>query len=346
MTGPAPTAAAGTDLSGTLAAAAAPLLAERQVPGLAAGLARGEQQELLLAGWAASGRLVGPGTRFALGSLTKTFTALLLAAMAERGEVGYQDSIARHLPAGAAPQSTVTLLELATHTGGLPKLPPNLFRRGARQWLSNPYRRYRPQDLYHATARLHPARRGQVRYSTYGVGLLGRLLANAARTDYPTLLTERVLRPLGMRDSTVAGPHELLPGAATGYHHGRAAEHWTFDALAGAGALYTSGPDLMRYLEAQLHPERIPELTAALTAAQLPRTRGEHGGNRMALGWNLKEVDGRALLWHTGGTRGFTAYVGFSPEAGAGALILANTGPTLPQPVVRAGRRLFRAVLP
>ncbi|GAA1994428.1 serine hydrolase domain-containing protein [Kitasatospora viridis] len=337
------TAVTGTDLTGLLAAAAAPLLAERQVPGLAMGVVRGTGEELLTAGWAAAGRLVGPRTRFALGSLTKTFTALLLAEMAERGEVGYQDPIDRHLPPGAAPRSEVTLLELATHTGGLPKLPPNLYRRGARHWISNPYRRYRPQDLYAATARLHPVRRGQVRYSTFGVGLLGQLLANAARTDYPTLLTERVLRPLGMRDSAVAGPHELLPGAATGFHHGRAVEHWTFDALAGAGGLYTSGPDLMRFLTAQLHPERFPALTAALTAGQLPRTSGGPGTNRVALVWNQREVEGRSLLWHTGGTRGFTAHLGFSPDAGAGAMVLANTGPTLPQPVVRAGRRLLKA---
>ncbi|MCC9310146.1 beta-lactamase family protein [Kitasatospora sp. RB6PN24] len=338
------TAATGTDLAGLLADETAALLAERHVPGLAAALVQGPEQELLTAGWAGPGRLVGPGTTFALGSLTKTFTGLLLADMVQRGEVRYQDSIAAHLPGYAAPAGPVTLLELATHTGGLPKLPPGVFRRGARHWLSNPYRRYRPQDLYHDTARLHPGRRGRVRYSTFGVGLLGQLLANAARTDYPTLLTERVLRPLGMRDTLVARPHELLPGAATGYHHGRAVEHWTFDALVGAGAVYASGPDLLRYLQAQLRPESVPELTAALMAGQQEWVRPEHGANQLGLVWNRRETDGRTLLWHTGGTRGFTATMGFSPEAEAGALVLANAGPTLQQPVVRAGRRLLGAV--
>ncbi|MDH6143862.1 MULTISPECIES: serine hydrolase domain-containing protein [Kitasatospora] len=339
------TAATGAGLADLLAGQTAALLAERQVPGLAAAVVQGPEQELLTAGWAAAGRLVGPGTTFALGSLTKTFTGLLLADMAERGEVRYHDSISVHLPGYAAPATTVTLLELATHTGGLPRVPPSLYRRAARHWLSNPYRRYRLQDLYHDAARLHSRRRGQVRYSTFGVGLLGQLLANAARTDYATLLTERVLRPLGMRDTLVAGPHELLPGAATGYHHGRAVEHWTFDALVGAGAIYTSGPDLLRFLQAQLRPESVPELTAALMASQQERARPEHGANQVALVWNRRETDGRTLLWHTGGTRGFTAYLGFSPDARAGALVLANAGPTLPQPVVRAGRRLLKAVV-
>jgi CubicO group peptidase (beta-lactamase class C family) len=338
------TAVTGTDLIALLAERTGPLLAERQAPGLAAAVVQGPQQELVTAGWAAPGRLVGPGTGFAVGSLTKTFTGLLLADLAERGEVRYRDSISVYLPGWAAPAMPVTLLELATHTGGLPKLPPGLYRRGARHWLSDPYRRYRPEDLHRDTARLRSGHRGRVRYSTYGFGLLGQVLATAAGRDYPTLLTERVLRPLGMRDTVVAGPHQPLPGAATGYHRGRAARPWTFDALAGAGALYTTGPDLLRFLRAQLRPETVPELANALMASQQERVRPERGANQLALAWNRRETDGRTLLWHTGGTRGFTAYLGFSPDAEAGALILANTGPTLPQPVIRAGRRLLKAV--
>jgi CubicO group peptidase (beta-lactamase class C family) len=339
------TAATGTDLIALLADRTGTVLAERQAPGLAAAVVQGPEQQLLTAGWAGPGRLVGPGTRFALGSLTKIFTGLLLADMAERGEVRYQDSIAAYLPDHAAPAAPVTLLELATHTGGLPKLPPGVYRRGARHWLSDPYRRYRPQDLYHDTARLRSGRRGQVHYSTYGFGLLGQLLANAARTDYRTLLTERLLHPMDMRDTVLAGPDDPLPGAATGYHRGRTTEHWTFDALAGAGAIYTTGADLLRFLRAQLRPESVPELANALMASQQERVRPERGAKQLALAWNRRVTDGRTLLWHTGGTRGFTAYLGFSPDAEAGALVLANTGPTLAQPVVRAGRRLLKAVV-
>lgn len=97
------TAATGAGLADLLAGQTAALLAERQVPGLAAAVVQGPEQELLTAGWAAAGRLVGPGTTFALGSLTKTFTGLLLADMAERGEVRYHDSISVHLPGYAAP---------------------------------------------------------------------------------------------------------------------------------------------------------------------------------------------------------------------------------------------------
>lgn len=349
-----PEATAAGGLASTLSAAVEALVGERHTPAAVAAAVRGTRQEIAVAGGLTFGPAptVGAGTPFALGSVTKTFTALLLAELAERGEVAYTDPITAYLPGGAAPrrhaEPPVTLLDLATHSGGLPRMPRNLYRRGLAHWFSNPYAAYDIEDLYRATARLRPRRR-TTRYSTFGVGLLGQLLANAAGTSYPALLAERVLVPLGMTDSGVPGAdgrsgRGVLAGAAIGHRKGRPARHWTFDALAGAGALYSSGGDLLRYLHAHLDPAATP-LAAALNATHQPRRSVPHSPNRIGLVWTHRVVDGRTLLWHTGGTGGFTCYVGFSPEAGAGVAVLANATPTLAQPVVRTGRRLLRAVL-
>ncbi|WP_059011123.1 serine hydrolase domain-containing protein [Streptomyces specialis] len=374
-----------TDPAGALRAATDGLLDDPAVPGAVALMIRGPERVVRAAGRLDRRPAAEPATAdtpFALGSVTKTFTALLLAEMAVRGDVRYADPIETYLPAGAAPRRgagpPVTLLDLATHSGGLPNLPRNVYRRGLRQWISNPYARYRAEDLYRATARTRPRRR-TARYSTYGMGLLGTLLANAAGTDYVTLVTERVLRPLEMRDTGVPGAGPPVP--ATGHRRGRPVPHWTLDALAGAGALYTTGADLLRYLLAHLHPETTP-LAAALTAVRLPHRRYDGGDNDVCLGWTHRVVGSRALLWHTGGTGGFTAFAGFSPDAGAGAAgggggrpgggwlfytsgaagvgggwrgrlppgvykrqVLANAGPTRAEPVLRAGRRLLRAAV-
>ncbi|MFI1866417.1 serine hydrolase domain-containing protein [Streptomyces jumonjinensis] len=289
----------------------------------------------------------GPDTLFAVGSLTKTLTALLLAEMAATGAVAYDDPIEAHLPREAAPRpggAAITLADLATHTGGLPRLPRNLYRRGLRQWRTDPYARYRLEDLYRATARLRPGDRPRrVRYSTFGVGLLGQLLANAAGVPYPELLTARVLGPLGMRDTCVPTAEVLTGRAATGHRRGRAVPHWRFDALSGAGALYSSAADLLRYLQALLNPASAPgPLAHALAAVREPWYPCGRGPGHKGLGWDIREVRGRTLIWHTGGTSGFTAFAGFSPDAGAGIAIVANTTPTPRQPVIRAGRRLFR----
>ncbi|WP_231649225.1 serine hydrolase domain-containing protein, partial [Streptomyces clavuligerus] len=217
----------------------------------------------------------GPDTLFALGSVTKTFTALLLAEMAAAGVVSYDDPIENHLPPEAGPRAgadPITLGELASHGGGLPRLPGNLYRRAWKRWLSDPYACYGTADLYRATARLRPRPAPRpVRYSTFGAGLLGQLLANAARTPYPELLTRRVLAPLGLRRTTVPDEETLTAHAATGHRGRRPVGHWRFDALAGAGALYSSPTDLLRYLHALLEPATAPPpLTAALTAVREP----------------------------------------------------------------------------
>jgi CubicO group peptidase (beta-lactamase class C family) len=226
-------------------------------------------------------------------------------------------------------------------------VPPGLYRRALPHLLRDPYARYSVEDLYRATARLRPpGAPPAVRYSTFGVGLLGHLLARAAGTPYPELLAERILVPLGMRDTLVPSEETPARQAAYGHRRGRPVPHWRFDAMAAAGALYSTGPDLLRYLDAQLHPGLAPgPLAAAILAGHQPRHRWPRGANSVGLGWNVRDIRGHTLLWHDGGTGGFTAFTGFSPDAAAGVAVLANVAPKRRQPVIHAARRLFRAVV-
>ncbi|WP_052850458.1 serine hydrolase domain-containing protein [Streptomyces avicenniae] len=345
MTRPALPASRATDL---LRAATDPLVADHTAPGVVGAAVLGTEAAVVATGHrtAGSAEPVRTDTPFALGSLTKTLTGLLLAELACRGDVSYDDPIDLHLPPAAAPRhatAPITLLDLATHSAGLPRLPGNFYRRGLPHLLSNPYARYREEDLHRATAHVRPRSR-VVRYSTFGMGLLGHLLANAAGTDYGTLLTYRLLRPLGMTGTSVSGADGPPPDAATGHRRGRPAHHWTFDALAGAGAAYATGDDMLRYLQAQLRPQHTA-LSAALTATHQPYHPYPRSPNATCLAWTHRAMDDHTLLWHSGGTGGFTAFIGFSPEARAGAALLANTTPTRGQPVLRAGRRLLDAVV-
>jgi CubicO group peptidase (beta-lactamase class C family) len=293
---------------------------------------------------------VGPGTLFGLGSITKTFTTLLLAELAARGTVAYHDPIQAYLPPEAAPRHgtpAITLAHLATHSAGLSRLPRGLYRQALPRLRSDPYARYRVEDLHRATARLRPLREPPVvRYSTFGIGLLGHLLARAAGTPYSDLVAERILTPLGMRDTSIPDDDTLARHAACGHRRGRRAPHWHFDALAAAGALYSSGADMLCYLRAQLDPSIAPPpLAIAISVGHRPRRAYPRGSNSIALGWNVRTIQGRTLLWHSGGTGGFTAFIGFSPDAEAGVAVLTNTTPTLRQPVILAARRLLKAVV-
>jgi CubicO group peptidase (beta-lactamase class C family) len=345
-----PTASA--ELSGLLTAQLAPLVAQGQTPGVVAVAVRGRDQALCWAGRPdrdAAFALDGQ-TRFEIGSLTKTFTALLLAQMVGCGDVGYDDPISAYLPTHALPRDAavgqITLAQLATHTAGLPRAPRNLYQwRILRHGWSDPYPGYRLVDLYRATSRLTPRYPpgGAARYSTFGVALLGQLLANATNQPYQPLLTERVCAPLGLTATAAELLGEASPLRATGHRRGRPLPPWQLDALISSGGLRCTGVELLAYLEAHLKPESTA-LADALRATHTPRAATPTGTNAICLVWNHRVVDSRTLLWHTGGTRGFSTFLGFSPEAGAGVGVLANSR-TRDQAAIHAGRRLFKRVV-
>lgn len=291
-----------------------------------------------------------PVTRFQLGSLTKVFTALLFAELVVRGEVAEADPIEAYLPVGAAPRRRsgppITLFDLATHTSGLPHRPRGFYRSAAARIVSDPYARYGEAELYRATARLRPRRTPPaVRYSTFGMGLLGLLLGRAAQAEYGELLAERVLRPLGLAHTATGGFDTTMANRASGHRRGRPVPDWHFQALAPAGALHSCGADMLAFLRAQLHPGQTP-LAEALAATQRPRHSLPDGAGPLCLGWNHRiSRQGHTVLSHTGGTGGFTGYLAVSPDAGVGVAVLANATSTREQPVVAAGHRLLGELL-
>ncbi|WP_051825359.1 serine hydrolase domain-containing protein [Kitasatospora aureofaciens] len=287
-----------------------------------------------------------PETVFELGSVTKTFTALLLAQMAARGELALDDRLEHHLPPDWRPAKVrsadpVRLLHLATHTSGLPRLPPGLLASAAPAWFTNPYATYGEDQLRRGLARTTVRGRPGSRYgySNYGVGLLGRLLAESGGLPYEELLAERVCGPLGLRSTTCAPD---APGLAVGYRRGRPVPPWRIPGLPGAGAVRSSGADLLRYLRAHAVGTG-GELGAALRNVQRLRLRLPHSTDRLGLVWMHRRSGGRDLYFHSGGTRGFTSFAGFSPEGPTAVAVLANTAPAPDGRLVRAGYEVLRA---
>ncbi|MER5862914.1 serine hydrolase domain-containing protein [Kitasatospora sp. NPDC002040] len=287
-----------------------------------------------------------PATVFELGSVSKTFTALLLAELATRGELALDDPVERRLPPHWRPARSgsarpIRLLHLATHTSGLPRLPPGLLLSALPDWFGNPYATFDDRRLAGALARttVHGTPGSRYRYSNYGVGLLGRLLAETGGLPYGELLAERIGRPLGL---TATGCRPDAPELAVGYRHRRARPPWLIPGLPGAGAVRSSGADLTHYLRA--HAEgRNGRLGAALAEVQRLRLRLPGSTDRLGLVWMHRHSGDRDLYFHTGGTRGFTSFVGFSPQGPTTVAALANTGPALDGRFVQAGYDLLRA---
>ena len=318
----------------------APLVSRGEVPSLAWAVVRDE--DTAAGGFGGA----GPATIFQVGSVTKVFTALLLADMAERGEVHLSDPAASYLsgpaPLGSAPLDSgqpgsgqpglVTLADLATHTSGLPRLPRDLFL-SALPHPADPYARYSVARLVRAARRaLRTGSPGSpYAYSNFGFGLLGYLLGQAAGTPYETLVTTRICVPLDLSDTTFAVTDPRR--AARGHRRGRPVPDWRMGALAGAGGLYSTAADLARFLRACLTAAPAA-LEPAIRATFTPR-RPIPGGE-IGLAWHHTRRGDRTIAWHNGMTGGFSAMVALDPERGLGVAALANTAGAPPSPLDRA----------
>ena len=266
-----------------------------------------------------------PDSLFEIGSLTKTFTALILARMVERGEVALRDPVRELLPPGLVRKPIgreITLLDLATHHSGLQTMPPD----------------YRPSDpagslagfgapqLYeflsrHGVGKLAETPFG---YSNLAVGLLGHVLALRAGKSYADLLRDEVTGPLGLRDTVVEMSPEqqarFLQGQ-NGHHQPMPAFH--LDALAGAGAIRATAGDLLTWQEDNLHPERAGALAGAIRETH--RLRAEATGDwQIGLIWLYNAQTG--TWFHNGRTMGASTYAFFDPAGDYAAVILVNQG--------------------
>jgi CubicO group peptidase (beta-lactamase class C family) len=266
----------------------------------------------------------GPDSVFQVGSVTKGMTGLLLAGLAARGEVRLPGTATDYLP-GASP-GRVSLVDLATHTSGLPRLPPGSLR----------YALLRPRDpyaLYPAGRFLRQARRslasapggGAYLYSNYGFGLLGYLLGQAAGAPYERLLLDRVCGPLGLRSTSFDGT------PVQGHLDGRPVPPWHMGVMAAAGGLYSTAADLALLLTACLEPDATA-LGAVIGSALRPRVTVS-SGHEIGLAWQHTVRGGQRVTWHNGMTGGYSAIVAFNRERRAGVAALANGAGPLPSPL-------------
>ncbi len=274
-----------------------------------------------------------PDSIFEIGSITKTFTGLVLAQMVEQKKVALDDPVRALLPAGtvAKPEGPeITLLDLATQHSGLPRLPDNLHPADP----SNPYADYDTKELYEFLAKHGVARPAETKfmYSNLGVGLLGQALALRAGLSYEDLVKTEITGPLHMHDTVVTLSAEQKKRFIQGHNAvNDPARPWDLSALAGAGALRSTAPDLLTYLEANLHPERLPTgEPSGSPAATLPlaialdhQLRADVAPQmKIALAWLYDEPQQEFM--HDGGTGGYTSIVGFSPREDRALVVLYN----------------------
>lgn len=306
-------------------------VASGKTPGVVVGILDAAGPRYVRHGTGAPGPTVlDSATLFEIGSITKTFTSTILADMVVRGEVRLEDPVAGLLPRGtrvpAGPDRQITLVDLATHFSGLPRLPTNLSPRD----INNPYVDYTPEKLY-AFLAAHELRRAigaSFEYSNLGAGLLGHALALRAGTDYETLVRRRVLDPLGMRDTKIAlTPADSARLAAGHNAGGQVVPAWDLASLQGAGALRSTAADMLRFLSANIaahvDSSSTRPLAAALRLTHEPRHRVGPGAD-IGLAWvGVTTQSGARIFSHDGGTGGHRSFAAFDPARRVAVIVLS-----------------------
>ena len=263
---------------------------------------------------------------FEIGSITKVFTGILLADMVRRGEVRLDQPVAELLPASARIPTrsgkVITLQHLATHTSGLTRLPGNM----APKDQSNPYADYTVAQLY-AFLSGHELRRdpgAQYEYSNLGVGLLGHALALRAGKPYETLVRERILEPLGMKNTAITLTPDMRARIAQGHDvAGTPVPLWDLPTLAGAGALRSTVADMRRFIAAAASPPDN-DIGRSIKLSMEPRFTVNQSLT-LGLNWHRIAMAGDTIVWHNGGTGGYHSFAGFNTRTRASVVMLSGS---------------------
>ena len=309
-----------------------------------------------------------PGTIYPMGSITKVFTATMLARLLEQGIVSLEDPVQKYLPdyrpsspfAGTLP---TTLRQLAAHTSGLPQdAPVNFWCNFAGfSWLVTsgltPMTWFVDCDSLLASLRdlelVYPPE-VYAHYSNLNMQLLGLALERACGEPFVTYVENVILAPLGMKDTGFTLDPEQRKRLATGYVCTgptvpplRAPEYQLGCAVY-SGGLFTTAEDLARFVSSQFQEDE-PEGVRILEAETLRRMRTPQSIHRpgihpsYGIGWGVVQIGGYDAIEHNGALLGYHAHVSAVPDLRLGIVALSNTKNFLWRP--DACKELARAIL-
>ena len=271
-----------------------------------------------------NGKLPTPNTIFEIGSVTKTFTAALLAYYVNEGKVKLTDPITKYLPDSVAVNkalSAVTLLTLSNHTSGLDRMPNNLDIKPSDE--PNPYKTYNKQMLfaYLKTCKLNNKPGERYDYSNLGIGLLGTILSQISGKTFDQMIAEVICKPLMMLSTAQHLSVAKQANFVSVYNEtGNVTPAWDFDVLAPCGALHSSVNDLLIYARANMVPASNKLGKAFELTHQITFTKDA----KMGLAWHIILVDGVEYYFHNGGTYGSSSFLAFNTQKNLAVIVLSN----------------------
>lgn len=264
---------------------------------------------------------------YEIGSITKVFTGTLLAKAITENKIQLDEPITTFIPTLVRNQSLldkpVTIRHLTTHTAGIPSIPFKYYLKilFSKKKRNNPYKYLTDEDIFKFLEK-HNFQKAQrdFNYSNTGTGLLGYILAELYGGDYEAVIQQELGDLLNLSNTSAnlsARQREYLVQGYT--NKNKPVDNWDFEALEGAGALRSTVPDLLTFLEAHMKEE--PSFFS-LTHESLYEDKDLSVG----MNWILDKK--KQIIWHNGGTGGYSSFIGFNKEKQLGLVILSNYQPS------------------
>ncbi|MBY0510094.1 MAG: beta-lactamase family protein [Rhodospirillaceae bacterium] len=298
--------------------------------GLVVGLIEPHGQRVIAHGYADNEKMhaIDGGTIFELGSVTKVFTALLLADMVKRGEVKLDDPVSKYVPKGeifpGQSGHPIPLVDLATSSSGATWNLPEL---------STPHVTLPPAGK--DSSRLGPDAFGEPSLAAYanhqvadvGFGILAYALSKRKKSNFQQLLGTVILRPLALDDTGVGHRSTVVAGRLAQGHD--ATMHpvlasTQLNVFVGSEGLKSSANDLLKFLAAVLE-QKFTRFAFSVRESLSVRRATRNADTLAAMGWIIQQRDGRELVWRGGDQGGFSTWIGFDAASKRAAVVLANT---------------------
>lgn len=268
-------------------------------------------------------------TLYELGSITKTFTGTLFAEAIRRGEVKPDDPISKYLPMDVkTPKRNgkeITLIDLVTHTSGLPRMPSNMDKYKQTEI----YDKYTAADAYEFLSKYELPRDigAEYEYSNFGMGLLGHILSLSAKMPFAQLVKKRILEPLKMTETFIVVPEKQRAKLALGYDtNGDAAISRPSGSpiFLASGSIRSTAADMAKYTAANLGLTKTP-ISESLSNAQKP-LRPVGPTTKIGYAWHVVDSPKTGkFAGHGGATYGYMSDMTFDRERKCGVVVLTNS---------------------
>lgn len=279
-------------------------------------------------------------TLFALGSLSKGVTAEVTTLLVNQGEFQWSDTLAQLLPENTPlsdDAGKITLLQLATHTSGLPRQPMDLLTlENLLRYFSTGENFYTQLDsdtvlTYLSDFTAPDARVPQ--YSNIGYALLSYILQHRTGESISSLANRLIFEPLQMDNSS------FVPTTLKSYQYralghagdqpklirrGELTPDWTFHQnMVGAASLYSSARDLAGYARAHFSPGNNAGLARAF--ADVARTQFYRQKEAANIAWVTDTLADRQVTYQVGYIGGYSSYIGFDKQNQNAVVVLQNS---------------------